>query len=180
MLPDSDSNKLCHTGPGASRPTAAVFLQRFHQRIKKKDGCQPPGEQPRVSRYIIYEDLASALEWLTEAFGFRERMRISGPDGKVNHAEMELSEGLLMMGCPGPEYQNPKRIGRVTQELSVYVDDVDDHFDRAQGARATILEEPADQFYGDRRYRAVDPEGHQWCFAQHVRDVAPEAMTPPA
>lgn len=85
-----------------------------------------------------------------------------------------------MMGCPSPVYQNPKRTGHVTQELYVYVDDVDKHFERAKRAGATILEEPRDQFYGDRRYRAVDPEGHHWCFAQHVRDVAPEDMKPPA
>jgi len=142
--------------------------------------ANPPENMPRVTPYILYEDVASALDWLANAFGFRERMRLPGPDGKVNHAEMELADGVVMMGCPGPEYQNPKRLGHVTQELYVYVDDVDTHFHRAKGAGATILEEPEDQFYGDRRYRAVDPEGHHWCFAQHVRDVAPEDMKPPA
>jgi uncharacterized glyoxalase superfamily protein PhnB len=58
--------------------------------------------------------------------------------------------------------------------VHVYVDDVDAHFERARAAGATILEEPADQPYGDRRYAAEDPEGHQWFFAQHVRDLAPE------
>jgi uncharacterized glyoxalase superfamily protein PhnB len=57
---------------------------------------------------------------------------------------------------------------------------VDKHFERARRAGATILAEPADQFYGDRRYGALDPEGHEWYFAQHVRDVAPEDMKPPA
>ena len=60
----------------------------------------------------------------------------------------------------------------------MYVDDVDAHFKRAKAAGATILEEPADQFYGDRRYGVEDPEGHQWFFATHVRDVAPEDMKP--
>jgi uncharacterized glyoxalase superfamily protein PhnB len=142
--------------------------------------ANPPENMPRVTPYILYEDVAGALEWLANAFGFRERMRLPGPDGKVSHAEMEMADGVVMMGCPGPEYQNPKRIGHVTQELYVYVDDVDSHFDRANGAGATILQEPEDQFYGDRRYRAVDPEGHHWTFAQHVRDVAPEDLKPPA
>jgi uncharacterized glyoxalase superfamily protein PhnB len=64
----------------------------------------------------------------------------------------------------------------VAQELYVYVDDVDAHYARAKRAGATILEEPTDQFYGDRRYRAADPEGHHWCFATHVRDVSAEEM----
>jgi len=133
---------------------------------------------PRVTPYLLYEDVAGALDWLTRAFGFRERMRIPGPDGKVGHAEMELADGIIMMGCPGPQYQNPKRVGHVTQNLYVYVDDVDKHFEKAKKEGATILEEPKDQFYGDRRYGAVDLEGHHWYFAQHVRDVALEDMKP--
>ncbi len=136
----------------------------------------PPENMPRITPYLLYEDVASVLEWLAKAFGFRERMRLPGPDGKITHAEMELADGVIMMGCPGPEYQNPKRLGHVTQNLYVYVDDVDKHFEQAKKAGATILEEPQDQFYGDRRYGAADPEGHHWYFAQHVRDVAPEDM----
>ena len=142
--------------------------------------ANPPENMPRITAYLLYEDVASALDWLAKAFGFRERMRLPGPDGKINHAEMELADGVIMMGCPGQEYQNPKRIGHVTQQLYVYVDDVDKHFEHAKGAGATILEEPQDQFYGDRRYGAEDPEGHHWYFSQHVRDVAPEDMKPPA
>ena len=89
---------------------------------------------------------------------------------------MELADGVLMMGHPGPDYRNPKRLGQVTQSVYVYVDDVDKHFERAREAGATILEEPKDQFYGDRRYGAADPEGHHWYFAQHIRDVAPEDL----
>jgi len=84
-----------------------------------------------------------------------------------------------MMGNPGPHYRNPKRLGQTTQNLYVYVDDVDRHFRHAREAGANILHEPQDQFYGDRRYGAEDPEGHHWYFAQHVRDVAPEDMKPP-
>ena len=141
--------------------------------------ANPPENMPRITAYLLYEDVDSALDWLAKTFGFRERMRLAGPDGKTNHAEMELADGVIMMGCPGPEYQNPKRIGHVTQQLYVYVDDVDKHFEHAKEAGATIFEEPQDQFYGDRRYGAEDLEGHHWSFAQHVRDVAPEDLKRP-
>ena len=134
---------------------------------------------PRISPYLYYEDVASALDWLARAFGFRERHRIAAPDGKVVHAEMALADGVIMMGNPGPDYRNPKRLGQTTQNIYVYVDDVEAHFRRAKAAGAKILEEPKDQFYGDRRYGAEDPEGHQWFFAQHVRDVSPEEMKRP-
>ena len=136
----------------------------------------PPENTPRITPYLLYENVSGAIDWLTSAFGFVERMRVPGLDGKTAHAEMRLADGVIMMGCPGPEYQNPKRLGHVTQNLYVYVDDVDAHFERARKAGAKILEEPKDQFYGDRRYGAVDPEGHHWYFAQHVRDVSPQEM----
>jgi PhnB protein len=142
--------------------------------------ANPPENMPRITPYLLYEDVAGALEWLGRAFGFRERMRLPGPDGVVVHAEMELADGVVLLGNPGSDYQSPKRIGHVTQNLYIYVDDVDEHFERAKGAGVTILAEPEDQFYGDRRYGVEDLEGHHWYFAQHVRDVSPEDMKPPA
>ena len=140
--------------------------------------ANPPENMPRITPYLLYEDVSAALAWLGRSFGLSERLRIPGPDGKITHAEMELADGVVMMGCPGPDYRSPRRVGAVTQHLYVYVDDVDKHFRHAKESGAKILEEPTDQFYGDRRYAAEDPEGHVWYFAQHVRDVAPEDLQP--
>ena len=136
----------------------------------------PPENTPRIVPYLYYEDVDAALPWMAKAFGLRERMRVPGPDGKVMHAEMEIDDGLVMMGCPGPEYRNPQHLGHATQSLYVYTDDVDKHFRRAKEAGAKIVYEPADQFYGDRNYGAEDPEGHVWYFAKHERDVSPEEL----
>jgi PhnB protein len=124
---------------------------------------------PRITPYLLYEDLAAALEWLGKAFGLRERLRHAGPDGKPRHAEMELGDdGLILMGQPGPQYRNPKRLGSVTQHLYVRVDALDALFERAVRAGAVVLEHPADQPYGDRRCALEDPEGHTWYFAQSI------------
>jgi PhnB protein len=136
----------------------------------------PPDGYPRITPYLLYEDVVGALEWLTNAFGFHERMRITEPKGKVSHAEMDLAGGVIMMGAPGGSFESPKRHGKVSVLVSVYVDDVDQHFAQAKGAGAEIISEPEDKFYGDRSYMAADLEGHQWSFAQHVRDVSPEEM----
>jgi PhnB protein len=138
----------------------------------------PPQGFPQITPYLLYEDVDAALDWLVDTFGFSEQVRMAGADGKANHAEMKLGLGVVMMGNPGPDYRNPKHVGATTQEVYVYVDDVDKHYDVAQAKGATILRPLADQFYGDRTYAASDPEGHQWSFAQHVRDVAPEDMHP--
>jgi len=142
--------------------------------------ANPPDNMPRITPYLFYQDVVKALGWLSQAFGFRERLRLPGPDGGVAHAEMELADGVIMLGRPGPDYRNPTRLGGTTQNLYVYVDDVDKHCERARRAGAVIFQEPADQFYGDRRYGARDPEGHEWYFATHVRDVAPEDLKHPA
>jgi uncharacterized glyoxalase superfamily protein PhnB len=136
----------------------------------------PPEGFPQITPYLLYEDVDAAVDWLVNAFGFTEQVRMTGPDGKANHAEVRMGDGVVMMGNPGTDYLNPKRRGGATQLVYVYVDDVDKHYDAARAAGASIVSEPADQFYGDRTYGAEDPEGHRWSFAQHVRDVAPEAM----
>ena len=136
----------------------------------------PPEGYPRVMPYLLYEDSDAALDFLTSAFGFREKFRMTDDDGRINHAEVELGDGVIMLGTPGSDYKNPKRLGGKTQSVYVYVDDVDAHYEKAKAAGAKIVREPEDQFYGDRNYGVEDPEGHEWYFGTHVRDVSPEEM----
>lgn len=137
----------------------------------------PPAGAPRIVPHLIYDDVPAALRWLADAFGFRERReaRLTGPDGAVRHAEMELGGGIIMLGGPSVHGDSPKR--GVSTMLNVYVDALDAHCERARKAGAQIVLEPADMPWGDRRYQARDPEGHQWHFAQHLRDVPPEEWT---
>jgi PhnB protein len=123
-----------------------------------------------ITPYLLYEDVEGALKFLTKAFGFKKYgPSHRGPDGKINHAAMQLGDDIIMMGYPGPKYKNPKRLGEATQNLYVNVDDVDAHFQRAKKAGAIVLEEPVDTEYGHRRYGVEDPEGHRWFFAHEIR-----------
>ena len=136
----------------------------------------PPEGYPSVMPYLLYEDSDAALEFLVDAFGFTEKVRMTGDDGRVNHAEVQMSDGVIMLGTPPGDYKNPAKLGGKTQSIYVYVDDVDMHYERAKQAGAKIVREPEDQFYGDRNYGVEDPEGHEWYFGTHVRDVSPEEM----
>jgi uncharacterized glyoxalase superfamily protein PhnB len=130
------------------------------------------GPNTSVTPYLYYEDLQAALGWLGKAFGFRQLGRaIKGPDRNPVHAAMTCAGGIIMMGQPDPalRYRNPKRVGHTTQSLVLTVDDVEEHFARAKKAGAEILEALNDTEYGHRRYRAADPEGHEWCFTQEVK-----------
>ncbi len=145
--------------------------------------ANPPDNMPRITPNVFYDDPASALEWLSKAFGFETRMSMPGPDGGVIHAEMQVQDGVIMMSPTGTteQWKSPKSLsGSVTQSLYVYVDDIDAHHAKASSAGARIVAELEDMFWGDRTYVAEDPEGHRWTFAQHTRDVSPEDMKPPA
>jgi uncharacterized glyoxalase superfamily protein PhnB len=133
-----------------------------------------------ITPYLYYEDVAAAMQWLGKAFGFRERTAetMRGPEGRVIHTAMELGDGVVMMGCPGEDYRCPKRTGHVSQNLYVYVRDLDRHHQQAKNAGAEILSDLEETFYGDRRYGVADLEGHHWYFAEKVRDVAPEDWKP--
>jgi len=136
----------------------------------------PPEGYPSVMPYLHYEDSDAALEFLVEAFGFAEKLRLADDDGRVNHAEVQMNDGVIMLGTPPGDYKNPARLGGKTQSVYVYVDDVDAHYERAKQAGAKIVREPEDQFYGDRNYGVEDPEGHEWYFGTHVRDVSEDEM----
>lgn len=123
---------------------------------------------PQVVPYLLYADAGAAMDWLAETFGFTERNRVLGDDGRVAHGEMELdSGGVVMMGSPSPHFAGPAKLGGATQLQYVLVDDVEAHRARAQAAGAQVSD-LQDKPYGVRSYWAADPEGHQWYFNQPI------------
>jgi uncharacterized glyoxalase superfamily protein PhnB len=136
---------------------------------------------PTVVPMLAYEDGVAALEWLSRAFGFRERRRMVGPDGRLAHGELEFDGGVVMLATPTPDYESPRRhrescdaasrwssVPYIIDGVLVNVADVDAHFARARAAGARILSEPENVGMGIRHYRAEDPEGHRWMFSQDV------------
>ena len=133
---------------------------------------------PAVIPMLAYEDGPAAMDWLARAFGFRERARMLGENGRLSHGEMEAGEGVIMLATPSPHYHGPKRhreesedarkwseVPYIIDGVLVYVDDVAAHFERARAAGAIILS-PVEEAGGGKRYRAEDLEGHRWMFMQ--------------
>jgi uncharacterized glyoxalase superfamily protein PhnB len=126
------------------------------------------GEAPqRIMPMLAYADAAAALEFLREAFGFEVRFRMDMPDGRVGHAEVGYQGNVIMLASAWREggMTSPRELDAVHAQIYCRVDDVDAHWARARAAGATLIGEPEDQPYGERSYRAVDPEGHRWIFA---------------
>jgi uncharacterized glyoxalase superfamily protein PhnB len=147
---------------------------------------EPPRDWPRISTSIFYRDAAAAIDWLCRAFGFEARLKVEGEGGRIEHSELVLGGGLVMVGQEGtgdrPEHAqmvSPRSVeGKNTQVLAVYVDDVDAHCTRARASGAQVFREPAATDFGseynlDRSYGCRDPEGHIWFFMQRLRDASP-------
>jgi len=127
-----------------------------------------------VLPHITYHNVADALVWLTKAFGFTEHYRYGESGGRVEGAQMHLGDAWIMLNCARPGCASPAQIGHQTQSLTVFVEDVDAHFERAKSAGAKIVEDLHETEYGERQYGVEDLEGHHWLFSRHARDVSPD------
>ena len=123
---------------------------------------------------LIYPDVVAAIDWLCEAFGFRERLRAAGRDGVVGHAQLLAGAGDIMIGRAGGPFKVPSPEG-VNQYVLVAVANLDKHFEHAKARGAKILQPPEDMPFGVRHYTAGDPAGHWWTFSQTIADVHPSA-----
>jgi uncharacterized glyoxalase superfamily protein PhnB len=122
---------------------------------------------------LIYEDVGKAIDWLCGAFGFAERLRVGGRDGRVTHAQLLVGEGAVMLGAPGAEFR-PPRSNEVNQYVLVHVENVDQHFEHAKRFGARIVHPPTNMPFGERPYTTEDLAGHRWTFSQSIADVTPE------
>jgi len=130
---------------------------------------------PHVSPYLGVRNGMAALAFYEHAFGFKRRFEMKTSDGRLRHGELAYADGVIMVGEPAPEtgHKSPAELGGSPVALYVYVPDVDATARRARDAGAKIAAEPKDQDYGDRTCEIIDPEGHRWFFATHVKDVNP-------
>ncbi len=141
-----------------------------------------PPDWPRISSALYYEDAHAAIAWLCAAFGFEIRLVVEGDGGRVEHSELTFGEGVIMVGDGSksekfPYMRAPATVGGAnTQNMLVYVDDVDAHCARARAHGARVTTEPKTTDYGvdywtDRTYECVDVGGHHWWFAQRLRNA---------
>jgi uncharacterized glyoxalase superfamily protein PhnB len=132
-----------------------------------------------MSSGVFYRDPRAAMKWLEEAFGFEITMIVENEDGSIGHSELNFGHGVIYVGYEFDErHRSPASMGGVnTQSLNFHLESgLDAHFERAKAAGATVLREPADQFYGDRSYMVTDPEGHVWGFRQTIKAMTFDEM----
>ena len=134
------------------------------------DAKESKQARQQVTPYISVKDSVAAIEFYKKAFGATELTRIPMPDGRIGHAEIKIGDATIMMADEFPEIQflSPESLGGSGVVIHVYVDDVDAFASRAVAAGANLVRPVADQPYGDRNCKIVDPFGHAWFFATPI------------
>jgi len=146
-----------------------------------------PAGWPRLSTAVYYDDAARAIDWLCQAFDFDLRLKVEGDTGAIVHSELTYGEAVIMVAQSGPKPKLPKMPpgaspralpgGGNTQNVMLYVDDVDAHYARALAAGAAIIDPPnvhdyGEEYWADKSYGCLDPEGHMWWITQRLRSAA--------
>jgi PhnB protein len=129
--------------------------------------------------YLTVRNGAKVIEFYKKAFGAVEiGDTFLDPAGHIGHAELKIGDSPIMLADENNEWGNksPQTLGGTPVTLCLYVEDVDAVFRRAIAAGAKELIPVADQFYGDRSGRLIDPAGHVWIVATHKEDVATDEM----
>ena len=128
--------------------------------------------------YMTVSNAAAAIDFYKGVFGAVEKMRIAEDSGRIGHAELEISGGILMLSDEYPEMdaRAPQTVGGTPVTIHLYLEDVDAVVERAVARGAKLLRPVADQFYGDRAGKIADPFGHQWFLCTHKEDVSEEEI----
>lgn len=125
-----------------------------------------------VLPHVTYKRLPEAMDWLSRTFGFVEQYRYGDP---ASGAQVRLGNAFIMVRTARGDFRSPAELGFGNQSLTIFVEDVELHFERSKAAGAHIVEDLHETEYGELQYGVEDLEGHHWLFSRHARDVSPDA-----
>ena len=124
-----------------------------------------------VLPHVTYQNLAEAIDWLTRTLGFVEDYRYGDP---LSGAQLHLGAAYIQVNQARVDYRTPAELGFGTQSLTVFIEDIEEHFVRAKAAGVNLVEDLHETAYGELQYAIRDLEGHLWIFSCHARDLSPE------
>ena len=137
-----------------------------------------PQDMHTVTPYLVCDGAAAAIDFYKKAFNAVETARLQTPEGKIMHASVRIGDSNVMLVDEFPDYGSvgPKKLNGSPVTLHMYVPNVDQVFDQAVAAGATVRMPVQDQFWGDRYGQVVDPFGHNWSLATHIKDMSTDEM----
>jgi uncharacterized glyoxalase superfamily protein PhnB len=135
----------------------------------------PPGFHT-LTPHLTVRNAEQVLEFYKKAFGAEIGHVARMPNGKVMHASLKIGDSQLMLNDEMPEYGVLSPVstgGNSPVTIHIYIENVDEAFNRAVSAGAKVKMPLEDQFWGDRYGVVTDPS---WSLAAHVKDLSPEEM----
>lgn len=129
---------------------------------------KPEGYQ-NVIPYLLVTDVRALIKFLEAAFGAKQIELMIREDGTPGHGEVRIGDSVVMMG------QVPAERAMSTM-LYLYVEDCDASYQAALAAGATSINEPEDQFYGDRTAAVTGPQGNQWWLGQNKKQYTHDEL----
>lgn len=128
---------------------------------------------------LRYRNAPAAIDWLIRVFGFEKHLVVANKDGGIEHAQLSLGGGMIMLGSVvetpfGSLLRQPDEIGGgETQSAYLVVPDADSVCARALAAGAKIVIAIKDEDYGGRGFSCLDLEGHLWNIGSYDPWAAP-------
>lgn len=131
-----------------------------------------------LTPYLMIRGAKEAIAFYERAFNAKEVFRMTAPDGRIGHAEIQIGDSRIMMADESADFQafSPLHYGGTPVSLLLYVENVDALHAQAVSAGATEKRAPADQPYGDRMSGVTDPYGHNWYLATRIKDMTNEEL----
>ena len=123
-----------------------------------------------MTPFLIVDGAQKLIEFVKRTFNAEDEETMKGPDGRIAHAEFRIGDSVVMIADSTTKYPP------VASQLYVYLEDVDKAYLRALDAGGISLQEPSDQFYGDRNAGVKDPTGNSWWIATRVEEVSPDEL----
>jgi len=123
-----------------------------------------------ITPYLVVDHASDLIEFLKEAFDGKETFMHKTEDGKVMHATVNIGNSPVMISDT-MDGMKPQ-----TGMFYLYLENVDEVFQKALKAKATTLRDIRDEFYGDRAGSVKDDWGNVWWIATHIEDVEPDEL----
>jgi len=131
-----------------------------------------------ITAHLSVRGAAQAIEFYQQAFGAQLTFVLKTSDDKVMHATMKLGDSRFQVAeeSPGIGTPSPQTLGGSPIVLNIFVENVDQLWNRALAAGAKVAMPLANQFWGDRYGQVLDPFGFTWALLSHVEDVSQEEL----
>ena len=125
----------------------------------------------RVMPMIVVASVDAIRNFYVDTLGFSHVMGMVGKDGQLDFCTVVMGEARIMfMRAPGG---TAAPSGKQPVEIYLEVEDVDALHKNLTKKRVAISDPLTLQWWGDRTFKVLDPNGYEVWFYTHVAEPKP-------